>query len=340
MNEEEIYDVTIIGGGPAGLYAAFYAGMRDMRVKIIDGKDQLGGFLHTYSEKIIWDVGGLPPMKCSKLIEYLVQQANTFNPTVELNCKVDRFARLDNEILALYTAEGDIHYTRTIIVAVGRGIAEIQKLELQEPIQYEHENLHYTVQNPEHFSGKRVLISGGGNSAVDWAIELAQLARSVVVVHRKNEFRAMERNVSEMNNVTDVRTPYSITRLHNHGERIHQVVITHMESQENVLLDVDEVVVSHGYKSNLSDLASCGLEMDDGMVLMSQHAHTNLPGIFAAGDCATHDSKVRLIAGAFNDAILAVNSAKKYLTPDAPMMAYVSSHNEIFREKNKQIPRF
>jgi len=279
-------------------------------------------------------------MKCSKLIEYLVQQANTFNPTVELNCIVDRFARLDNDILALYTAEGDIHYTRTIIVAVGRGIAEIQKLELQEPIQYEHENLHYTVQNPEHFSGKRVLISGGGNSAVDWAIELAQLARSVVVVHRKNEFRAMERNVSEMNNVTDVRTLYSITRLHNHGERIHQVVITHMESQENVLLDVDEVVVSHGYKSNLSDLASCGLEMDDGMVLMSHHALTNLPGIFAAGDCATHDSKVRLIAGAFNDAILAVNSAKKYLIPDAPMMAYVSSHNEIFREKNKQIPRF
>ncbi|MCW3790798.1 NAD(P)/FAD-dependent oxidoreductase [Paenibacillus sp. LS1] len=338
MNKEDIYDLTIIGGGPAGLYAAFYAGMRDMRVKIIEGKDQLGGFLHTYSEKTIWDVGGLPPMKCSKLIEYLVLQANTFKPTVELNCKVDRFARLDNEILALYTAEGEIHYTRAIIVAVGRGIAEIQKLELQEPIQYEHENLHYTVQNPEHFYGKRVLISGGGNSAVDWAIELAKLAHSVVVIHRNNEFRALERNVSEMNNITDVRTPYSITQLHNHGKRIQQVVITHTESQDNVVLEVDEVVISHGYKSNLSDLASCGLEMNDGMVLMSHHAQTSLPGVFAAGDCATHESKVRLIAGAFNDAIVAVNSAKQYMTPDAPKMAYVSSHNEIFREKNRQIP--
>ncbi|MBY0116105.1 NAD(P)/FAD-dependent oxidoreductase [Paenibacillus xylanexedens] len=338
MNEEDICDVTIIGGGPAGMYAAFYAGMRDMKVKIIEGKDQLGGFLHTYSEKTIWDVGGLPPMKCSKLIEWLVQQANTFNPTVVLNCKVERFTRLDNGIWSMYTTGGKIHYTRTIIVAVGRGIAEIQKLKLQEPMECEYENLHYTVQNPEHFSGKRVLISGGGNSAVDWAIELAQLARSVVVIHRNNEFRAMERNVSEMNNVTDVRTPYSITRLHNHGERIHQVVITHMESQDNVFLDVDEVVISHGYKSNLSDLVSCGLAMDDGMVLMSHHAQTSLSGVFAAGDCATHESKVRLIAGAFNDAIVAVNSAKQYMTPGAPKMAYVSSHNEIFREKNRQIP--
>lgn len=170
----------------------------------------------------------------------------------------------------------EIHYTRTIIVAVGRGIAEIQKLELQEPIEYEQENLHYTVQNPEHFAGKRVLISGGGNSAVDWAIELAKLARSVVVIHRNTEFRAMERNVSEMNNITDVRTPYSITQLHNNGKRIEKVVITHMESQDNVVLEVDEVVISHGYKSNLSDLASCGLEMNDGMVLMSHHAQTSL----------------------------------------------------------------
>ncbi|WP_368028204.1 NAD(P)/FAD-dependent oxidoreductase [Paenibacillus sp. DCT19] len=106
MREEDIYDVTIIGGGPAGMYAAFYAGMREMKVKIIEGKDQLGGFLHTYAEKTIWDVGGLPPMKCSKLIEWLVQQANTFNPTVIFNRQMERFSRLDNGILAMYTTEG------------------------------------------------------------------------------------------------------------------------------------------------------------------------------------------------------------------------------------------
>ncbi|WP_440109692.1 NAD(P)/FAD-dependent oxidoreductase [Paenibacillus sp. QZ-Y1] len=337
MCEEEIVDVTIIGGGPAGMYAAFYAGMREMKVKIIEGKDQLGGFLHTYSEKTIWDVGGVPPMKCSKLIEWLVQQAMTFDPAVVLNCKVEKFTRLENGILALHTAGGELHYTRTLIVAVGRGIAEAHKLDIEDTNEYERGNLYYTVQNPEHFRGKHVLISGGGNSAVDWAIELAGIADRVTVIHRQAEFRAMERNVSQMKDIADVKTPYQITKLHGNGERIHQVVITHMHSQENVLLDVDEVVVSHGYKSNVSDLASCGLVMNDGTILMSQLAETSIPGIFAAGDCATHDSKVRLIAGAFNDAIVAVNSAKKYLTPEAPDMAYVSSHNELFREKNRHI---
>lgn len=337
MHKEDIYDVTIIGGGPAGMYAAFYAGMREMKVKLIEGKDRLGGFLHTYSDKTIWDVGGVPPMKCSRLIEWLVQQATTFDPTVVLNRSVDRFTRLDNGLFALHTDEGELHYTRSIIIAIGRGIAEVQRLEMEEASEYERSNLHYTLQSLERFTGKHVLISGGGNSAVDWAIELAEQAETVTVVHRQSEFRAMERNVKYMKNIADVRTPYQITRLHGNGDRIHQVVITHVDTGENVLLEVDEIVVSHGYTSHASGLARCGLEMSEGMIVMSQLAETNVPGIFSAGDCATHESKVRLIAGAFNDAIVAVNSAKQYLNPKAPKMAYVSSHNDIFREKNRHI---
>ncbi|MGR6544473.1 NAD(P)/FAD-dependent oxidoreductase [Paenibacillus tundrae] len=339
MGEEDIYDVIIIGGGPAGMYAAFYAGMREMKGKIIEGKDQLGGFLHTYAEKTIWDVGGLPPMKCSKLIEWLVEQANTFNPTVVFNRQMERFSRMKNGVLAIYTTEGEVHYSRTMIIAVGRGVAEIQRLELHESNDNEPINLHYTVQKPEYFAGKHVLVSGGGNSAVDWAIELARVAQRVVVVHRQSEFRAMERNVSEMHEIADVRTPYQITQLQTNGDRINQVGITHTVNRDHIVLDVDEVVISHGYTSNLSDLASCGLTMSDGMVMMNQHAETNLPGIFAAGDCATNDSKVRLIAGAFNDAIVAVNRAKQYLNPEAAKMAYVSSHNELFRDRNRNLSR-
>ncbi|MEC0127646.1 NAD(P)/FAD-dependent oxidoreductase [Paenibacillus pabuli] len=337
MNEEDIYDVTIIGGGPAGMYAAFYAGMREMKVKVIEGKDQLGGFLHTYSDKTIWDVGGVPPMTCSRLIEWLVQQANTFDPTVVLNCSIERFTPMDNRLFALHTSGGELHYSRTIIIAIGRGIAEIQRLDMEEAHEYERSNLHYTVQSTERFKGKHVLISGGGNSAVDWTIELAEQAKTVTVVHRQEEFRAMERNVKHMKNITDVRTPYQITQLYGNGERIHQVAITHVHTGENILLEVDEIVVSHGYTSHVSDIARCGLEMSEGMIVMSRFAETNIPGIFSAGDCATHESKVRLIAGAFNDAIVAVNSAKQYLNPQAPQMAYVSSHNDLFREKNRQI---
>lgn len=337
MHEEDIYDVTIIGGGPAGMYAAFYAGMREMKVKLIEGKDYLGGFLHTYSDKTIWDVGGVPPMKCSRLIDWMVQQANTFDPSIVLNRSVDRFTRLDNGLFALHTDKGKLHYTRTIIIAIGRGIAEVQRLPMEEANEYERSNLHYTVQNLERFTGKHVLISGGGNSAVDWAIELAEQAERVTVVHRQSEFRAMERNVKQMKNIADVLTPYQITRLHGKGERIDQVAITHVHTGKDILLEVDEVVVSHGYTSHVSELVRCGLEMSEGMIVMSRFAETNVPGIFSAGDCATHESKVRLIAGAFNDAIVAVNSAKQYLNPKAPQMAYVSSHNDLFREKNRQI---
>ena len=339
MHNQDIFDVTIIGGGPAGMYAAFYAGMREMKVKLIEGKDQLGGFLQTYSDKTIWDVGGLPPMKCAKLIDWLVQQAETFEPTVVLNQSVDAISRLDDGVIVLQTVTGEVHYTRSVIVAIGRGIAEVQKLELVSAHEYERSNLHYTVQNLNYFAGKKVLISGGGNSAVDWALELAELAKTVTVVHRQEAFRAMEHNVKQMRSRVKVHTPFQVECLYGNGERIHQVDISNPATGENIRLEVDEVIISHGYTSQASNLARCGLVMNEGLVAMNQLGETNMPGIFTAGDCAEREGKVRLIAGAFNDAIVAVNSAKTYVEPTAAGMAYVSSHNELFREKNRDLEK-
>lgn len=339
MHDQDIFDVTIIGGGPAGMYAAFYAGMREMKVKLIEGKDQLGGFLHTYSDKTIWDVGGLPPMKCTKLIDWLVQQAGTFEPNLVFGQSVDAITRQDDGVIALHTLTGEVHYTRSVIVAIGRGIAEVQKLELDSAHHYERSNLHYTVQNLNYFAGKKVLISGGGNSAVDWALELADLADTVTVVHRQDAFRALEHNVKQMKSRTKVLTPFKIDRLYGNGECIHQVAISNVATGENIKLEVDEIIVSHGYTSQASNLARCGLDMDEGMIAMNQRGETNIPGIFTAGDCAIREGKVRLIAGAFNDAIVAVNSAKTYVEPTAAGMAYVSSHNELFREKNRDLEK-
>ncbi|MCK6076446.1 NAD(P)/FAD-dependent oxidoreductase [Paenibacillus silvae] len=337
MHNQDLYDVTIIGGGPAGLYAAFYAGMREMKVKLIEGKDELGGFLQTYSDKTIWDVGGLPPMKCAKLIEHLVQQAGTFEPTVVLNQTIDTFNHLNDGVFELQTHTSESHYTRTVIIAIGRGVAEVQRLDIHSAKDYERSNLHYTIQNLDYFAGKKVLISGGGNSAVDWALELAERACSVTVVHRQDSFRAMEHNVSQMRRKAEVYTPCHIERFYGNGQRIHQVGIVSTATGETVRLDVDEVIVSHGYTSHVSNLARCGLDMHEGMLVMNQWAETSVPGIFTAGDCAMREGKVRLIAGAFNDAIVAVNGAKKFLEPAAAGMAYVSSHNELFREKNRAL---
>ncbi|MBD2846536.1 NAD(P)/FAD-dependent oxidoreductase [Paenibacillus sp. IB182496] len=335
--EPSVYDVTIIGGGPAGLYAAFYAGMRDLSVKILEGGDKLGGFLHTYAEKRIWDVGGLPPIRCALLVEHLVRQAATFDPTIQCRTRVDGLTRRADGLLELRTDSGALHLSRTVIIAVGRGIAEPHRLELDGAQLYELTNLHYTVTDPTRYRDKRVLVSGGGNSAVDWALELAELGARVTVVHRQSAFRAMERNVALMHERADVRTPCRLARLHGAGARIAQVTIEQLDSGRSETLEVDEVVVFHGYSASGLVMAQWGLESEEGILRVNARTATAVPGVFAAGDCASYPSKVRLIAGAFNDAILAVNSAKQYLDPNAAGMAYVSSHNEVFRSRNPDI---
>lgn len=333
----EIYDLTIIGGGPAGMYAAFYAGMREMKVKLIEAKPELGGFLHTYPEKTIWDVGGIPPMRCEKLIEWLDQQARVFDPELVFNQPIMGMKRLDDGNFELQSSSGQRHYSRTVLLAAGRGVTELQKLEVEGADRYELGNLHYTIQNIELFRNKHVLISGGGNSAVDWANELSEVASRVTVVHRKHEFTAMERHVQNMRSTCEVLTPYQVVTLHGEQGDIAAVTLCHVETGEYKRLAVDEVVVNHGYARNYGPLKEWGFEIGDWGLIVSERAETNIPGIFAAGDCVTYGSKVRLIAGAFTDAVLAVNSAKRYLNPAAPPAAYVSSHNDLFKQRNKEL---
>ena len=333
----ELYDVTIIGGGPAGMYAAFYSGMRDMKTKIIEAREELGGRMLIYPEKMIWDVGGFAPIKCEQLIVELSRQARLFDPTLVFGKQVKGMERLADGTYILITESGERHWTRTIILALGRGILKMEKLEIEGADRYEVTNLHYTVQALEPFRGKNVLISGGGNSAVDWANELEPIAARVTIVHRRDKFGGHEKNILQMKSSSvDVRTPYAVTQLHSNDEKqIGQVTIRHLESGETEQLDVDAVIVNHGLKSDFTGITEWGLKMDDWNVFVSEKLATNLPGIYAAGDFVYYESKVNLIAGAFSDAVLAVNSAKLYLDPEAPRVAYVSSHNDRFKEKNR-----
>lgn len=335
---EDLYDLTIIGGGPAGMYAAFYAGMRAMRVKLIEAKGELGGFLHHYGEKMIWDVGGVEPLRGESLIRAMAAQAQTFAPALVYNQVASGFELQADGSFVISTKCGKQHHTRTIVIAIGRGVTEMQKLPLQGADRYEVGNLHYIVQDVQQFSGQRVLISGGGNSAVDWAIALAEQGAEVTVVHRQRQFRAMERSVADMQRVAQVWTPYEIKRLHGSGTHIEQVELTAVGGQERRLCKVDAVVICHGYSSQ--DTTSVwGLPASDGQFIVNGQTESSIPGIFVAGDCAQYANKVRLIAGAFTDAILAVNSAMRYLQPHADSMAYVSSHNARFRERNQQLRR-
>ncbi|KWX85881.1 thioredoxin reductase [Paenibacillus riograndensis] len=337
--ELELYDVTIIGGGPAGMYTAFYSGMRDLKTKLIEAKEELGGRMLIYPEKMIWDVGGVTPILCRNLIDQLAEQARTFDPTIVLGQQIIGQERQEDGTYILTSATGERHWTRTIILTIGYGILQMAKLEIEGADRYEVTNLHYTVQELEPFRGKRVLISGGGDSAVDWANELEPIAASVTIVHRREQFGGHEKNIARMRaSSVQVRVPHTVSQLHSSdGEKIDRVTISHIESGESEQLEVDAVIVNHGLKSDFGPLKDWGLDMGEWWANVSSRLETNLPGVFAAGDFVDYSSKVRLIAGTFTDAVLALNSAKLYMDPDAPKVAYVSSHNERFKEKNKAL---
>ena len=343
MAQQELFDVTIIGGGPAGLYSAFYSGLREMKTKLIEFQPYLGGKVHVYPEKMIWDVGGLTPVPGAKLIEQLVQQGLTFQPEVVLNEKVESIERDEDGMFVLHTASGQTHYSKTVIVAIGSGILKPQKLEIEGAERFEVSNLHYTVKSFKPFKDKTIIISGGGNSALDWAAELEPFARQVYLTYRKDSLAGHEAQATQiLNSSVQCFFNTSITKLiasDNH-EVIEQVELTNHETGEVLRLAVDEVIISHGYERDTSLLENSKLHIemaDHYYIAGNANSESSVPGLYAAGDILMHEGKLNLIAGAFQDAANAVNKAKQYIQPDASKSAMVSSHNEVFKQRNREI---
>ena len=339
----DIFDVTIIGGGPAGLYSAFYSGLRELKTKIIEFQPHLGGKIHVYPEKMIWDVGGQPPISGERLIEQLVQQGLTFDPEVVLNEKVESITRDEQQIFCLKTTSGQMHYSKTIILAVGGGILNPLKLDIEGAERFEVSNLNYTVKSIQRFKDKTIVISGGGNSAVDWANELEPIAKKVYVTYRKEALNGHEAQVSQLlSSSATVFFNTSISKLiaSQSHDAVEKVALTNHETGELTFLEIDEVIINHGYEREAELLKNSEVNIamvEDFYVDGTSMSESSVEGIYAAGDILAHPGKLHLIAGTFHDAANAVNKAKQYLQPDAYKMAMVSSHNEVFKEKNKQL---
>lgn len=343
MNQEELFDVTVIGGGPAGLYSAFYSGLREMKTKIIEFQPQLGGKIHVYPEKMIWDVGGLLPVTGDKLIEQLVQQGLTFKPEVVLNTKVESIIRNEDGTFTLKASTEEEHFSKTVIVATGSGILKPQKLSIEGAERFEVSNLNYTVKSLKRFKGKTVIISGGGNSAVDWANELEPIAKKVYVTYRKEELSGHEAQVKQLlNSSAECFFNTSITKLiagDNH-EAIEYVELTNHETSEISHLPIDEVIINHGYERDITLLENSELDVaiiDNYYIAGNANSESSVDGLYAAGDILKHEGKLHLIAGAFQDAGNAVNKAKQFIQPDASEYGMVSSHNEVFKKRNREL---
>lgn len=324
--DEQVYDLTIIGGGPAGLFTAFYGGMRQASVKIIESMPQLGGQLSAlYPEKYIYDVAGFPKVRAQELVDGLKQQISHFNPTICLEEKVENVAKQADENLEITTDKG-VHYSKAVIITAGVGAFEPRRLEHPDSMSFEKSNLHYFVTDLNTFKDKRVVLFGGGDSAVDWAMMLEPIAKEVHIVHRRDKFRAHEHSVENMMaSRVNVLTPYELSSIQSNQGRITSLTIEHSTSKELTEIEVDDVIVNFGFISSLGPIKNWGIQLEKNSIVVNSKMETSVPGIYAAGDIATYPGKVKLIAVGFGEAPTAVNNAIAYINPNAKLQPGHSS---------------
>lgn len=314
--DNEIVDITIIGGGPTGLFASFYAGMREMSVKIIDSLPQLGGqLIELYPDKYIYDVGGFPKILAKDFVANLVTQAHYSKPEIllgETALSVER----DGDHFVLKTDKG-VHLTRTIILTAGIGAFRPRKIGLKEEVEFEEKTLHYGIKDLSIFKDKNVVVCGGGDSAVDWALMLEDIASNVTLVHRRERFTAHETSVNQlMESKVEVKTSLNVKTIEGEDGNVKELVLASKDGSEERIA-VDHLIVNYGNISSLGPLKEWGVEMDRNSIIVNSRMETNIEGIYAAGDVTTYDGKVKLIAVGLGEAPIAVNHAKAHIDPKA-----------------------
>jgi ferredoxin/flavodoxin---NADP+ reductase len=321
-------DVAIIGAGPTGLFAAFYAGLRQMSVKLLDSLEILGGQLTTlYPEKYIYDVAGFPKVLSKDLSNGLVEQAVQYNTTtVCLGEQVqDVIFDQNTRIYTVRTQKGT-HLARSIILAAGVGAFQPKTLPLPNAKQYEGRGLYYFVKSIAEFEKKKVLIVGGGDSAVDWANMLAPVADVVTVIHRRDQFRAHEDSVAKMKcTACRIKTFFELKSIGGNG-RLETATIFDNRTKDEEVLELDAVLVNIGFSNSLGPIKNWGLEIEGAQVKVDSMMQTTRPGFFAAGDICVYPGKLKLIATGFGEAAIAVNYAKHYLDPSANIFPGHSSN--------------
>jgi thioredoxin reductase (NADPH) len=323
----DIVDLAIIGGGPTGLFAAFYAGLRQMSVTIIDSLETLGGQLVTlYPEKYIYDVAGFPRVLAKDLATSLVEQGTQYQPNVRLG---EQVTTLDyDDFTRVYTVRTNraSHRAHSILIAAGVGSFVAKTLPIAGADRFAGHGLHYFVKSLEPFRQSKVLIVGGGDSAVDWANMLSPIATKLTLIHRRDQFRAHEDSVTKMRQTrAEIRVFHELKSIEGNG-RVERATIYDNRSKAEQTLDVDHVLVNIGFETNLGPIKDWNLEIEGGQIKVDSMMQTSRPGIFAAGDICTFPGKLKLIATGFGEACIAVNFAKHYLDPSANIFPGHSSN--------------
>lgn len=323
----DTFDITVIGGGPTGLFALFYAGMRGARAKVIDALPEFGGQLYAlYPEKYVYDMPGFPAIIAADLVKGCVEQAMQWPHAVCLEERVTNIERMEDGTFKLTTDKAE-HATKTIIVCSGIGAIKPRKLPTPSAAQFEERGVHYYARNFDAFNDLRVIIVGGGDSAVDYALALEPRAKSVTIVHR-SQFRAHAHSIELLRkSKVQIRQPdFEIKEVHGDG-KVEAVTIVHSKTKEEAKVEADAVLCALGFVSDLGELARWGIKTEgNGITIDPITMETSIKGIYAAGDVIAHAGKLKLIACGTSEAAIAVNQAMVYINPTNKVQPIHSSN--------------
>ncbi len=321
-------DVTVIGGGPCGLFAAFYAGLRGMSVRIIDSLPELGGQLTAlYPEKYIYDMPGFPKVLAKDLARAMVEQVSQYHPKLVLENTAQTLVN-NGDSYTIITDKGLELETSTIIISAGPGAFQPTKIGVEREESYAGKGIHYGVRDRSIFTGKKLAIVGGGDSAFDWCMDLEDIAETITLIHRRDGFKAHEDSVAKVKaSSVEMKLFYVVKELHG-VDHLTGLTLENTQSKQLEHFACDEVCVNIGFKSSLGPLKEWGLEIEKNQIKVDERFETNLPRVFAVGDVASYGTKLKLIATGVGEAATAVCYAKTYLDPEAKLFPGHSSDRD------------
>ncbi len=312
-------DILIIGAGPTGLFTVFEAGLLKLKCHLIDALPQAGGQCsEIYPKKPIYDIPGFPEILAGDLTNNLLEQCKQFEPGFTLGERAEKISKDENGMFVVVTSSGTKHQAPVIAIAGGLGSFEPRKPGLDNLNFYEGKGVEYIIKDPAIYKNKRIVIAGGGDSALDWSIYLADIAKEVTLVHRRNEFRGALDSLEKARELKkqkkiNIITPAEITQLIG-KEKLERIVITKNKVDTNI--DLDHFIPLFGLSPRLGPIADWGLEIEKNAIKVDTFDYqTNVPGIFAIGDINTYPGKLKLILCGFHEATLMCQSAFKIINP-------------------------
>lgn len=327
-------DILIIGAGPVGLFTVFEAGLLKLRCHLVDALPQVGGQLsEIYPKKPIYDIPGFPSILAGELVTNLMEQIAPFKPGFTLGERAESIEKIDEKCYRLTTSRGTQIEAPVIMIAGGLGCFEPRKPPIQNLAEFEDKGVEYIIRDPELYRDKRVVLAGGGDSALDWTIFLADVAKEVTLIHRRTQFRGALDSVDKVHELAQAGKVSLLTNAQAIGlkgnDKLTDIVIKHKEQGE-IIKSTDHFIPLFGLSPKLGPIGEWGLNIDKNAIIVDTEDYsTGTPGIYAIGDINTYSGKLKLILCGFHEGTIAVQSAFKYIYPEQKLSFKYTTVNGV-----------